>query len=125
MKNMPYSTHDEYFATVPPDMRVLLTQVQAKVEQVVPEAERCISYNMPAYRVGKTFFYFASFKRHIGIYPPITYDAPLIAELQPYRGPKGNLSFPSDKPLPLELIGRVAVALAKEYRAKTRFDDDA
>ena len=111
---MPFSTHDEYFASVPDAARRLLAQVQAKVEQVVPSAERCISYNMPAFRRGKIFFYFAAFKKHISIYPPVTRDAGLIAELRVYRGPKGNLSFPSDEPLPLELIGRVAAALARE-----------
>lgn len=42
----------------------------------------------------------------------------LIAELTTWRGPKGNLSIPLDKPLPLALIGRVASALRLEYDAK-------
>lgn len=35
------------------------------------------------------------------------------------RGPKGNLSFALDQPLPLELIGRVADALHRQYSSRT------
>jgi hypothetical protein len=42
-------------------------------------------------------------------------DAALVAELQRWRGPKGNLRFPLAEPLPLALIGRVAAALAAQY----------
>lgn len=107
--------HADYLATLPPDRQQLLRQVQATVEAAVPGAERGFSYRMPAYRRGKVFFYFAAFKKHLGIYPPVSDDATLVAELQPWRGPKGNLSFALDQPLPLALIGRVAAALAAQY----------
>jgi uncharacterized protein YdhG (YjbR/CyaY superfamily) len=132
---MPFKSHSEYLKQAPAAVRPLLASVQAKVESLLPDAERCISYDMPAYRIGqragtgkrdgkkdakakRTFFYFAAFKKHIGIYPPVKGDAALIRELEPYRGPKGNLSFPLDQPLPLALIGRVAVALRREYEAE-------
>jgi uncharacterized protein YdhG (YjbR/CyaY superfamily) len=92
--------------------------IQAKVESLLPDASRCISYNMPAFKAKRIFFYFAAFKEHIGIYPPVTQDARLVKELAPYRGQKGNLSFPLNQPLPLELIGRAAVALHREYEHK-------
>ncbi|MDO8329326.1 MAG: hypothetical protein Q7T36_02515 [Fluviicoccus sp.] len=93
----------------------MLEVIQAEVEIRIPAALRCIGYNMPAFRGKRIFFYFAAFKKHIGIYPPLTQGAGLIAELAPWRGPKGNLSFPRNQPLPIELIGRVAVALYREY----------
>lgn len=85
------------------------------VEQRVADTERCVSYGMPAFRKEKVFFYFASFKNHIGVYPPVTRPETLVDELGPYRGPKGNLIFPHRDPLPIELIGRVAEALANQY----------
>jgi uncharacterized protein YdhG (YjbR/CyaY superfamily) len=110
--------HEDHFATVPPEVRPLLEAIQAEVERVVPGAQPCISYQMPAYRTGekrgRVFFYFAAFKKHIGVYPPV-YDPALVAELAPWRGPKGNLIFPLKDPLPMELIGRVAAALAAQY----------
>ncbi len=112
---MPFSSHEDYFAGIAPESRSLLLMIQAKVEELVPGATRCISYNLPAFRRGRVFFYFAAFKKHIGIYPPVTRDAALIQELTRYRGEKGNLSFPLNEPLPIDLIGRVAVALSQEY----------
>ena len=84
----------------------------------MPGATACIGYNMPAYRLQRIFFYFAVFKHHIGVYPPLTQDAALIKETARYRGPKGNLSFPLNEELPLSLIGRVASALAVQYGTK-------
>lgn len=115
---MAFASHEEYFATVTPEVRRSLQSIQATVETLVPGASRCISYNIPAFKQGRVFFYFAAFKKHIGIYPPVTRDAHLIRELAPYRGEKGNLSFPHSEPLPIELIGRVALALAREYARK-------
>lgn len=113
-----FTTHEEYIAAAPPDVQVILLKVQALVEKALPEARRCIGYGMPAYRDGKIFFYFAGFRHHLGVYPPLKDDAALVAELAPYRNEKGNLAFPYRKPIPYELIGRVAVALAREYARK-------
>ena len=112
---MAFTAHEEVFASVSPDARRLLESIQAKVEASVPGASRCIGYNLPAFKQARVFFYFAAFKKHIGIYPPVTQDAQLIQELAPYRGEKGSLSFPLGEPLPIDLIGRVAVALSREY----------
>ena len=79
----------------------------------MPDAQRCVSYGMPAFRRRKVFFYVASFKKHIGVYPPVSRPATLVDELAPYRGPKGNLIFRHREPLPIELIRRVAEALAQ------------
>lgn len=110
-----FSSHEEYFESVTSEVRSLLVSIQSKVETLLPEASRCISYNMPAFRAKRVFFYFAAFNKHIGIYPPVNEDVALIKELAPYRGVKGNLSFPLNQPLPIDLIGRVAEALIREY----------
>jgi len=115
---MSLNTHEEFLATVDAKARVRLECVQHEVERLIPGAVRCISYKMPAFKQRRVFFYFAAFKKHIGIYPPITEDEALILETARYRGPKGNLSFAHDEPLPLELIGRVAVALSAQYEAR-------
>jgi uncharacterized protein YdhG (YjbR/CyaY superfamily) len=112
---LTFSTHEAFFESTAPEVLPLLVSIAERVEALLPQATRCISYSMPAFRSGRVFFYFAAFKKHIGVYPPVTQDAALIAELLPYRGPKGNLTFPLKQPLPLELIGRVALALHREY----------
>ena len=113
-----FTSHEQYIGSVPPDVQPILLRIQSLIESKMPTATRCISYNMPAYRVGKTFLYFAAFKNHIGIYPPVREDAGLIRELAKFRNAKGNLAFTFSEPIPYELIGKVAVALAKEYSRK-------
>ena len=112
---MKPTTHEEYFASIPEPARQRLLDIQSSVGTLHTDATRCISYGMPALRSRRVFFYFAAFRKHIGIYPPVTQDPGLIAELAPWRGPKGNLIFPLDQPLPLDLIGRVASALRRQY----------
>ena len=113
-----FTSHDEYIASMPSDVQQILMKVQALVEAALPKAQRCISYGLPAYRDGKVFFYFAGFKNHLGVYPPLSDDKKLIAEVAPYANEKGNLAFKYKEPIPYELIGRVAVALAREYARK-------
>jgi len=110
-----FATHEDCFDAQPPEVRPLLEWIQATTESVVPAATRCVSYGMPAFRLDRIFLYFAAFKSHIGIYPPLRGDAALLRELEPYRGPKGNLSFPLARPFPKALVKRVVAALAAEH----------
>lgn len=106
---------DEYIAAATPEVRPVLQRIRRIVKQAVPDAIETISYRIPALRLGKVFLYFAAFKNHIGVYPPVKGDAKLEKELEQYRGEKGNLKFPLSKPIPDELIARVAKALARAY----------
>lgn len=106
---------DAYLAACAPEVRPILQEIRQRVAAAVPGAVETISYQLPAFRRGKVFFFYAAFKKHIGVYPPLRHDAALIEELAPYRGEKGNLSFPLSEPIPYELIERVAVALAREW----------
>jgi uncharacterized protein YdhG (YjbR/CyaY superfamily) len=115
---MPFTHHEDYFATFAPEVSARLVRIQQQVERNIPGAVRCIGYNMPAFRQQRIFFYFAAFKNHVGVYPPVTADTAdtaIIAATAQFRGPKGNLSFPHTQQLPLDLIGKVAVALAAQY----------
>lgn len=112
---MSVGAHESYLNQQTADAAQRLRQILDAVAALFPQAQPCISYQMPAFRQGRVFFYVATFKNHIGIYPPVTQDAELIQALAAYRGPKGNLSFPHDQPLPLTLILQVARALHAEY----------
>ncbi len=105
------------FDLASPQARVRLDLILAEVERRVDGAQPCVGYGMPAFRLKKIFFYFRAFKNYIGVYPPVHGPEDLVAPLAPYRGPKGNLSFPHGQPLPLDLIGRVAEALARQYHS--------
>ena len=111
-KRPKFESMDEYFAATSPDVVSILEEIRKIVKLAVPAAEETISYQIPAFKLKRIFFYFAAFKKHVGIYPPVNDDQDLIEALAPYRGEKGNLQFPLDQPMPYDLIRRVAEALA-------------
>jgi uncharacterized protein YdhG (YjbR/CyaY superfamily) len=75
---------------------------------------------MPAFFQGGVLIYFAAFKNHIGIFPPVRGDVQLLKQLDRYRGPKGNLKFPLDEPIPYNLISRIVKVRRKENLERAR-----
>ena len=114
------STIDEYIAAAPAEARPILAAIRRTVRAAAPEAQELISYRMPAFRMRGIVVYFAAFKAHIGLYPPVAGSASLMKALAPYAGPKGNLKFPLDRPMPYALIARIVRLRAKQDRARDR-----
>lgn len=100
---------DEYIARFPGAVQAVLRAVRATVRAAAPDAEERISYRMPALFQRGVVVYFAAFKHHIGLYPPVD-DPAVRALVAPYAGPKGNLRFPYSEPIPHELIAAVVRA---------------
>jgi len=117
MKDQPQATTiAEYIAACPPPVRPILEKIRGIVSAAAPAAVEQISYGMPAFSQDGMIIYFAAFQQHIGIYPPVRGDAKLNKDLATYRGEKGNLKFPLDKPMPYPLIKRVVKARLAEHR---------
>jgi uncharacterized protein YdhG (YjbR/CyaY superfamily) len=81
-------------------------------------AEEILSYQLPAFRLHGILIYFAAFRNHIGVFPPIRGDAKLEAAVAKYAGPKGNLKFPLDAPIPYALVARIVKFRVKQNLAK-------
>jgi len=120
----PAADIDAYVAQFPPGIREILEAIRATVRSTAPGAEERISYRMPAFFQDGALVYFAAFKHHIGLFPPVE-DPAVRAKVARYAGPKGNLQFPYTAPIPLDLIAdvvraRVAANLARaaDKRAK-------
>lgn len=112
------STIEQYIAGSAPEARPLLKEIRRVVRAAAPEAEEVISYRMPAFRQHGILIYFAAFKHHIGVFPPVSGDAKLEEALEPYAGPKGNLRFPMDRPVPHALIRRIVRLRLKQNLAR-------
>jgi uncharacterized protein YdhG (YjbR/CyaY superfamily) len=112
---------DQYIAACPPEARATLRKLRSTIKRAAPpEAEEIISYRMPAFKLHGILVYFAAFKNHIGIFPPIRGDAKLEAAVAKYAGPKGNLKFPLDQPFPYALVARIVKFRVKQNLAKAR-----
>lgn len=99
-----------YIASFPPSVRKLLNQLRSLVRETIPEADECISYDIPCYKLkGKPVIYFAAFKNHISVYPAPRGVPPFKEELAAYKGGKGTVQFPLNEPLPLTLVKKMVV----------------
>jgi len=98
---------DEYISMFPDNIQELLKEIRATIKEAAPEAEEIISYQMPAYKFHGMLIYFAAFKNHIGLYPRVSGIETFKEELSVYKGAKGSVQFPLNKPLPLDLISRI------------------
>ena len=100
---------DEYLGTLDGAKRATLAQLRDTIVAIVPDAEQCISYGMPAFKLrGKTIAGFAAFKSHLSYVPHSGSVIPRLAkETEGYTKTKGSLHFPVDKPLPTKLVKKL------------------
>jgi uncharacterized protein YdhG (YjbR/CyaY superfamily) len=109
---------DSYIRQFPAEVQAILRKVRETIQRAAPEAHETISYKMPAFRQGGILVYFAAWKQHIGLYPPIVGDEALKKAAARYAGPKGNLQFPLDELIPYALIERIVKLRVKQEAAK-------
>ena len=102
------ATVDEYIAGFPAPVQKILKQLRATIKKQIPEADQSISYGVPTFKIkGKPVIYFAGFRNHVSVYPAPRQSDAFKKELTDYKGGKGTVQFPLDKPLPLDLITRI------------------
>jgi uncharacterized protein YdhG (YjbR/CyaY superfamily) len=109
---------DDYISKFPDDVQAILQKVRETIRHAAPDAKETISYMMPAFKQHGILVYFAAWERHIGIYPPISGNKTLEKAIARYAGPKGNLQFPLDEPIPYDLIERLVKLRVKQDTAK-------
>jgi uncharacterized protein YdhG (YjbR/CyaY superfamily) len=98
---------DGYIAGFPPEVQAILEQIRLTVAQAAPGATEKISYQMPTFFLNGNLVHFAAYKNHIGFYPVPTGIEAFKSELSAYKGAKGSVQFPLDKPIPFDLIARI------------------
>jgi uncharacterized protein YdhG (YjbR/CyaY superfamily) len=87
----------------------------------VPGTEERISYGIPTFTLdGRYVVYFSGWKEHVSVYPIPDADPALAQAIKPYMAGKGTLKFALGKPIPIELIQRVAARLLEQRLARPR-----
>jgi uncharacterized protein YdhG (YjbR/CyaY superfamily) len=111
---------DAYLERLDEPARASLGAVRDAIVSIIPDAEECISYSMPAFRLhGKVIAGFAAFKTHLSYLPHSgSVLSELESEVSAYPHTKGALQFPADAPLPRALIERlIAVRMRQAFGA--------
>lgn len=107
-----FASVDDYIASFPAEVQVALEEVRRLVNGVVPEAEECITYNMPTLKVdGRAVLYYAGWKRHISLYPVPDGDEEFRALVAPYTSGASTAKFPLADPMPHDVIAAIVTRL--------------
>ncbi|RMC33872.1 iron chaperone [Paracoccus alkanivorans] len=112
-----FADHDSYIAAAPEQFRPLLTQLRRQLAQALPDAEEFIMYDIPGFGFGKSVIAgYAAFSKQCGLYVSkgaIASHADDIAAAG-LKATKTGVTFSSRKPIPDELVTKLALASRKE-----------
>jgi uncharacterized protein YdhG (YjbR/CyaY superfamily) len=107
---------DDYLASLDEPKRSTLETLRRTILEIVPDAEQCISYSVPAFRLqGKVIAGFAAFKNHLSYLPHSGSVFPEIGDqISQYKTSTGALQFPIDVPLPRSLVEKLIKVRMKQ-----------
>ena len=102
-------TIDQYLANVKPSNRKTLHKLRQTIQTAVPNAEECISYGIPAFRLnGRSLVFFGAWRSHCAFYPGSAATLKNFRnELKNFQTSKGTIRFSPDKPLPVALVKKL------------------
>lgn len=99
---------DEYLARLSDDKRAALEKLRRDIKSAAPEAEECISYDVPGFRLdGKLLLSFGAASNHCAFYPGAHPIDAHRDELEGYETSKGTIRFSAEKPLPSGLVRKL------------------
>ncbi len=110
------TTVDEYLSNVSGDKRTALDKLRRTIRSIVPKAEECISYGIPAFRLGGTVVAgFCATAKGCSYFPFSGSTLGTLArDLEGYGGTKSALHFDPRKPLPTSLVRKLIKARIAE-----------
>src|SRR6267142_4945576 len=112
-------TIDEYLASVNANHRDALQKIREAIHAVVPKAEECISYGIPAFRLnGRALVFFGAWANHCSFYPgSSTTLKKFLGDLKCFQITKGTIRFSPANPLPTTLVKKLVKARIAENQA--------
>jgi uncharacterized protein YdhG (YjbR/CyaY superfamily) len=116
-----FKTVEEYAASLPAASKKIFSTFRKTIKQAAPGAEELISYNIPALKLNGMLVYFAAWKEHVSMYPRTAgLEKTFKKEMAKYGVSKGTIKFPTDEPLPLDIISKMV-----QFRVKENLEKEA
>lgn len=122
MAKTNYQNIDEYHQVFSGETLNRLQIIRKIINQQVPEAEECISYQIPCFKYKGYLIYYCGFPNHISISHPFS-DAFWVhfkADLNGYKTSKSVIQLPTNKPLPEKLIKDIVAFRKRENEEKNK-----
>ncbi len=112
---------EAYLAALPDDQRSALEGIRKIIRAAAPEAEECISYQVPAFRLNGMLVGYGARAGHCALYlMSSTTVAAHAGELEGYDTSKGTIRFEPDSPPPAALVRRIVRTRIAENRERSR-----
>lgn len=111
-------TIDAYIAGFPKEVQPALNKMHGIIKKAAPKATESINYGIPTFSLDGNLVHFGGYKTHIGFYPAPSGIEAFKKELSVYKGAKGSVQFPLDKPLPAGLITQIVKFRVIENKEK-------
>ncbi len=108
------TTVEEYIEQAPLGARKKLLKMRQCLREAAPQAEESLKWGQPAFIAEYILFVYAGFEHHISLYPTWQAVAAFKKDLEEFKAEGTTIQFPLDKPLPLELIHKIATSRVKE-----------
>ena len=120
MAKTAFKSVDEYIASQPEWLQLVLERVRGAIRKALPKAVETISYQIPSYKLdGVAVLYFAGWKKHYSLYPANDHLVAAFKELADYEISKGTIHFPHSEAVPVDMIGRIAKFRAKQVAERS------
>jgi uncharacterized protein YdhG (YjbR/CyaY superfamily) len=109
-RKKPAKTFDGFLSALTPEKRAALERLRKTIRAAAPHAEECISYGIPAFRLGGKFLVgLGAGADHCSFYPGSALKA-FGKELKGYDTGRGTIRFQPDKPIPAALVKKLVRA---------------
>lgn len=119
-------TIDEYLEPLSSEKRAALQRLRRTIRAAAPQAQECISYGIPAFRLGaKLLVAFGAAANHCSFYAGAHPIKAHELELEAYDTSKGTIRFPADEPLPATLVRRLIKTRIAERGTQRRLKREA
>ena len=106
---------DDYLAPLRLDQRIALQRVRDAIRSAAPDAQECIIYGMPAFRLNRKFFVgFAATTKHCAFYLGSTVQRHMD-KLAKFDVSKGTIRFQPIDPISSELVRVLVRARIDEW----------
>lgn len=113
------TTIDEYLSRLTAEQRAALEHLRTVIRAAAPDAEECISYAMPTYRLdGRMLLSFAAATKHCALHIGAHPLAAHASELARYDTTKGSVHFSPTQPLPDALVRKLVKTRIAERKAQ-------
>ncbi|HOO77518.1 MAG TPA: DUF1801 domain-containing protein [bacterium] len=102
------TTVTEYIEAAVPEARPHLRTLYRILKTVAPAGTEAIKWGVPVFWEGRVLFGFAAYKAHVSFGPGEAAVERFSRELAEFESGKGTVRFPYDRPIPEDLVRRIA-----------------